>query len=227
MTISTRFPADLLPPSYFERDAAAVAADLIGCRLLVRGAGGIVVETEAYSGDDPASHSFRGETKANRSMFRDHGHAYVYRSYGIHWCLNVVCRPRQAVLIRAIQPLAGLDVMHRRRGTDDSLKLCSGPGKLCQALGVTGEDDGKPFDSSELGLYRISGAGDGGGPQDAPIPAHIIVGTRIGITRAADVPWRFGLAASPFLSRPFQSWSIQVSPSISWISCLRSLLERI
>jgi DNA-3-methyladenine glycosylase len=168
--------------------AVGLARRLIGANLLVRGAGGIVIETEAYGRDDPASHSFLGPTKRNASMFGPTGHAYIYRSYGIHLCLNVVARPGEAVLIRALAPQVGLDLMRMRRG---SAFLCSGPGRLSQALGVRPEDDGTPFDASDFSITLPSAT------------AYLLVGPRIGISKAKDLPWRFGLAGASGLSRPF------------------------
>lgn len=169
-------------------DAVALARRLIGARLSVRGAGGIVIETEAYGRDDPASHSFRGPSRRNASMFGPPGHAYVYRSYGIHLCLNVVGRPGEAALIRALLPVEGLDLMRERRG---SALLCNGPGRLSEALGLRVEDDGAPFDGRTLSIVL------------APDEVPLLVGPRIGISKAQDRPWRFGLAGAPGLSRPF------------------------
>jgi DNA-3-methyladenine glycosylase len=179
----------LLP--FLDREAAIVAPALLGATLLVDGVGGIIVETEAYHPNDPASHSFRGPTPRNSAMFAGPPRVYVYRSYGIHWCLNIVCGGASAVLLRAIEPTDGIEVMRRRRGLEDLRALCSGPGKLCAALGVTGELDGRHLDAPPFRLIL---------PRRAS-PAAI--GPRIGITKAADIPWRFGVAGSPFLSRPF------------------------
>jgi DNA-3-methyladenine glycosylase len=180
---------------FFARSVHEVAPDLIGVTLLVDGVGGRIVEIEAYDQEDPASHGFRGQTARNAVMFGEAGYAYVYRSYGIHWCLNFVCDApgrAEAVLIRALEPTHGLDVMRVRRGVGSDRALCSGPGKLCQALGVSRDHDGRPLDEPPFELL----------PRDAIPP--IVTGPRIGITRAADLPWRYGLEGSPFLSRPFR-----------------------
>jgi DNA-3-methyladenine glycosylase len=180
---------------FFARSVHEVAPDLIGVTLLVDGVGGRIVEVEAYDQEDPASHAFRGQTARNAVMFGPAGYAYVYRSYGIHWCLNFVCDApgrAEAVLIRALEPTHCLDVMRVRRGVRADRALCSGPGKLCQALGVSRDHDGRAIDEPPFELL----------PRDAVPP--IVTGPRIGITRAADLPWRYGLEGSPFVSRPFR-----------------------
>lgn len=171
-----------------------VAPQLIGALILVDGVGGRIVETEAYDHADPASHTYGGPTRRNASMFGPPGHAYIYRSYGIHWCLNFVCREEghgAGVLIRALEPLAGLESMRARRGLDQARLLCGGPGRLCQALGLGIEHNGLALDAAPFALSA---------PRSAPV---IAVGPRIGIAKAREVPWRFGWAGSPFLSRPF------------------------
>ncbi|WP_244530127.1 DNA-3-methyladenine glycosylase [Rhizobium sp. NFR07] len=184
---------DLLERSstFFSRPATTVARDLIGVELEFDGSAGIIVETEAYERDDPASHSFRGESPRTRTMFGPPGHAYVYRSYGIHWCLNFVCLPGSAVLIRALQPVSGIAEMEARRGRNDPLLLCSGPGRLCQALGVTVAHDGLSLFAPP---FRLAA------PEVSPL---VVTGPRIGITRAVEHPWRFGLEGSAYLSKRF------------------------
>lgn len=177
-------------PDTFARDAPDLARALIGARLSIRGAGGTITETEAYTPDDPASHSHRGPTRRNAAMFGPPGHLYVYRSYGLHWCLNVVGNRGHAVLIRALAPDHGLAAMAARRGTDDPWRLTGGPGRLAQALAVTGADDGQGIDGRDYVLALSPGA-------------PVVTGPRIGITRAVERPWRFGLAGSIHLSRPF------------------------
>jgi DNA-3-methyladenine glycosylase len=179
----------------FSAPSHLVARQLIGVTVLVDGVGGRIVETEAYDGEDPASHSYSGPTERNVAMFGPPAHAYVYRSYGIHWCLNFVCREEghgAGVLIRALEPVTGLETMVERRGTRDHWLLCSGPGKLCQALGVTRALNGRSLAAAPFEL--------------APAPAGIDVvsGPRIGISKAVDVPWRFGLAGSRWVSKPFR-----------------------
>jgi DNA-3-methyladenine glycosylase len=182
--------------SFFARSVHEVAPDLIGATLMFRGAGGIIVEVEAYHHTDPAAHSFNGPTERNAVMFGPPGYAYVYRSYGIHWCLNFVCEAKgsaSAVLIRALEPTAGLAAMRRRRGVAHERLLCSGPGRLCEALGVTGAHNGLALDRPPFELHARSA------------PLEVVTGPRIGITRAVEVPWRYGLAGSRHLSKPFRA----------------------
>jgi DNA-3-methyladenine glycosylase len=177
---------------FFARSVHEVAPDLIGVTLLVDGVGGRIVEVEAYDPEDPASHGFRGLTARNAAMFGPPGNAYVYRSYGVHWCLNLVCDVEgraEAVLIRALEPTHGLDVMRRRRGVAAERALCSGPGKLCQALAITREHDGLPLDQPPFELLDRDGT------------PEIATGPRIGITRATDLSWRYVLRDSLFVSR--------------------------
>ncbi|HEX2604002.1 MAG TPA: DNA-3-methyladenine glycosylase [Oxalicibacterium sp.] len=179
----------------FSAPSHQVARQLIGVTLMVEGIGGCIVETEAYDREDPASHSFSGPTPRNISMFGPPGRSYVYRSYGIHWCLNFVCRENghgAGVLIRALEPTTGIDRMQQRRGMEDVRLLCSGPGRLCQALGVTREHNDMPLDAPPFELLP------------APNALDVISGPRIGISKAIDVPWRFGLAGSRFVSQPFR-----------------------
>lgn len=179
-----------LAPGFFARPVVQVAAELVGCTIDVDGAGGIIVETEAYDRTDPASHSFKGQTRRNASMFGPPAHTYVYRSYGLHWCLNVVCEPGSAVLIRAIEPRTGIDVMERRRGLASPRLLGAGPGRLTQALGITDDHDGRAVGSAGFSILAASE------------PVRVIADRRIGITQAVDRPWRFLAAGSRFVSRP-------------------------
>jgi DNA-3-methyladenine glycosylase len=179
--------------SFFARSVHEVAPDLIGVTLLVEGVGGSIVEVEAYDQEDPASHGFRGRTPRNATMFGPPGHAYVYRSYGVHWCLNLVCGDEgvaEAVLIRALEPTKGIEVQRKRRRVEDLLALCSGPGKLCQALAVTREHDGLPLDRPPFRLQERS---------DVP---EIVTGPRIGLTRGTELSWRYMARGSRFPSRP-------------------------
>ena len=177
---------------FFARSVHDVAPELIGATLLVDGVGGEIVEVEAYDREDPASHGHRGLTARNAAMFGPPGHAYVYRSYGVHWCLNLVCGGEgdpQAALVRALEPTHRLELMRARRAVEHDRALCSGPGKLCQALAITREHDGLPLDSEPFQLLARAREPD------------IVAGPRIGISQAADLPWRYGLAGSRFLSR--------------------------
>jgi DNA-3-methyladenine glycosylase len=177
---------------FFQRAAPDVARDLIGATLLVNGVGGVVVETEAYDEADPASHSAKGPTPRNAVMFGPPGRAYVYRSYGLHWCLNAVCGVTpagSAALIRALQPTTGLHVIEQRRRTSDLRLMCSGPGRVCQALAITGAMNAKSLNSTPFDITVRNE------------PVEVAVGRRIGISRGVETPWRFGLAQSRYLSR--------------------------
>jgi DNA-3-methyladenine glycosylase len=179
---------------FFARSVQEVAPDLIGVTLLVNGVGGIIVEVEAYHHTEPAAHSFRGPTPRNLVMFGPPGFVYVYRSYGIHWCVNFVCEKAgsaSAVLIRALEPTHGLAAMRRRRGLQDDRALCSGPGKLTEALGITHAQNGLPLDAPPFALHARTGK------------VEVATGLRIGITKAIELPWRYGLKDSLFLSKPF------------------------
>ena len=178
---------------FFARSVHEVAPALIGTSFFANGVGGVIVEVEAYHHTDPAAHSFRGRTERNAVMFGPPGYVYVYRSYGIHWCVNFVCEAEgsaSAVLIRALEPTRGIDVMRARRGMDAERLLCSGPGRLCQALAITNAANGLSLDRAPFEL-RARGA-------EVPVAT----GVRIGITKAADLPWRYVLAGSRFLSKP-------------------------
>ena len=188
-------PPPKIRRAFFAQSVHDVAPELIGATLTVDGAGGVIVEVEAYHHTDPAAHSYRGPTPRNAVMFGPPGYAYVYRSYGIHWCLNFVCEEEgsaSAVLIRAIEPTEGLARMRRRRGLSDERALCSGPGKLCEAMGVTITLNGLPLDRAPFELRART---------EKP---EIVAGPRIGITKAVDAPWRYGLKGSRFLSKPFK-----------------------
>jgi DNA-3-methyladenine glycosylase len=187
----------------FEAPAEDVARQLIGVTLLVDGVGGRIVETEAYDRTEPASHCFIGETPRNFAMFGPAGRSYVYRSHGLHWCLNFVCRENghgAGVLIRALEPTRGLDLMRARRGLEDERLLCAGPGRLAQALGVTRAHNNLPIDAAPFVLLaRQVDDGD-----DAEAPLAVLAGPRVGISKAVELPWRFGLAGSRFFSKPFR-----------------------
>ena len=177
---------------FFARSVHEVAPDLVGCTLLVDGVGGRIVEIEAYNQHDPAAHGYRGETPRNRSMFGPPGHAYVYRSYGIHWCLNFVCAGGMvsAALIRALEPTHGIDLIRARRGVDDPRLLCAGPGRLCQALAIMREHDGLPLDEPPFEVLARE------------VEVEVAAARRIGITRAVELQWRYAVKGSRFLSRP-------------------------
>lgn len=180
---------------FFDRSVHEVAPELIGAKLLVSGVGGRIVEVEAYHQTEPAAHSYRGRTDRNAVMFGPAGYAYVYRSYGMHWCLNFVCEAEGqagAVLIRALEPVIGFATMRRRRGLSDVRLLCAGPGRVCEALGVTRDYNGFALDQPPFAVFARTSRPD------------IVVGSRIGITKAADLPWRYGLKGSKFLSKPFK-----------------------
>ena len=184
-----------LRKSFFNRSVHEVAPELIGATLTFNGAGGIITEVEAYHHTDPAAHSFGGQTERNAVMFGPPGYAYVYRSYGIHWCVNFVCEPAgsaSAVLIRALEPTEGLAAMQRRRGTPNARLLCAGPGRLTEALGITRAHNALPLDAPPFELHARK--------QDVDVMA----GPRIGITKAVDLPWRYGLKGSRFVSKPFK-----------------------
>jgi DNA-3-methyladenine glycosylase len=181
---------------FFERSVHDVARDLVGCALLHRGVGGVIVETESYQRDDPACHAYVGLTPRTATLFGPPARAYVYLSYGIHSCLNVVCHPEgdaAAVLIRALEPRWGIDEMRRRRGREALRDLCSGPGKLTEALGIGLDLDGAPVLEPPFELQA---------PEDEWQGVEVGTGPRIGITRAAELPWRFCAVGSEYLSRP-------------------------
>jgi DNA-3-methyladenine glycosylase len=185
----------MLNAHFFARSVHEVAPELIGATFLFRGVGGTIVEVEAYHHTEPAAHSFGGERPRNAVMYGPPGHVYVYRSYGLHWCVNFVCEPEGsggAVLLRALEPTQGLAAMRRRRHQRAEELLCSGPGRLCEALAITGKQNGARLAPPDFVLQPRRG-----------VP-EIAVGPRIGITKAADLPWRYGLKDSAFLSKPFR-----------------------
>lgn len=185
----------LLKPDFFDRSVHRVAPELIGATLLVDGVGGVIVEVEAYHHTDPAAHSFGGMTERNAVMFGPPGHAYVYRSYGIHWCLNFICEQEgsaSGILIRALEPKTGIPAMRRRRGLKEERLLCSGPGRLGEALGITRDKhNGARLDRLPFQVFAREGT---------PV---ITTGPRIGISKAVELPWRYGMKGSPFVSRKF------------------------
>lgn len=198
------FNRAMLSESFFDRDVRTVARELIGVTLLVGEVGGTIVETEAYHHEDPASHTYKGPTPRNAAMYGPPGHAYVYRSYGIHWCLNFVCGPAgdgNAVLIRALAPTHGIEIMAARRGLSHPRLLCAGPGRLCQALAITHAHDGHALSTPPFRL------------EDATSPIAIVTGPRIGISQARDRLWRFGAADSPYISRPFPTMKSRRKPT--------------
>jgi DNA-3-methyladenine glycosylase len=187
-------PGKQLTRAFFNRSVHEVAPDLIGVTLLVDGVGGIIVEVEADHHTEPAAHSYRGMTPRNAVMFGPPGFVYVYRSYGIHWCVNFVCEKAgsaSAVLIRALEPTHGIPAMRRRRGVHDERSLCSGPGKLTEALGITHAHNRLALDEPPMALYARTSKPD------------VVAGVRIGLTKAVDLPWRYGLRGSKFLSKRF------------------------
>ena len=187
--------AERLSRDFFERSVHEVARDLIGCRLFYEGRGGAIVETESYERDDPACHAYVGLTARTEVLFGPPGRAYVYLSYGIHSLLNAVAEPEgeaAAVLIRALQPTAGLEGMRERRGERPDRDLCSGPGKLTEALGVGLEENGADLDRDPFLLL----------PPEESWKGPVATGPRIGITKAVDRPWRFCAAGNPYVSRP-------------------------
>jgi DNA-3-methyladenine glycosylase len=185
--------------AFYNRPVLDVARDLIGCVVSHGGATGAIVETEAYHDSEPASHAYVGLTERTRVLFGPPGRAYIYRSYGIHACLNAVCEPAgvgAAVLIRALEPVAGIELMRERRGLERLEALCSGPGKLTQALAIGLELNGSDLTAGPIVFARKPRAW-----RDVPIS----VDRRIGITKAAELPWRFSATGSRFLSRPVRA----------------------
>jgi len=186
----------ILGTEFFERSVHEVAPDLIGCGFTYNGVGGIIVEVEAYERDDPACHAHVGLTPRTATLFGPPAHAYVYLSYGIHNCMNFVCEPdgrAAAVLIRALEPRWGTEEMVRRRGRENPRDLCSGPGKLTEALGISLSDNGAPLTRPPFEVLPRS---------EEWADVEVATGPRIGITKATELPWRYCAAGSPYLSRP-------------------------
>jgi DNA-3-methyladenine glycosylase len=182
----------LTPDELLGRPLHDVARGLLGWTFLRDGVGGRIVEVEAYAPDDPASHSFRGRTPRNAAMFAAPGTLYVYRSYGIHWCVNVACEPEgtgAAVLLRALEPIHGIDEMRRRRGGVPDEALCAGPGRLAQALAITAEADGRPISRPPFALLAPDGA------------VEVETTSRVGISKAVALPWRYVIRGSSWASR--------------------------
>lgn len=193
-TLLPLVPADI----DFSADALVVARRLIGVTLLVDGVGGRIVETEAYDQADAASHTYAGPTPRCAAMFGPPGRAYVYRSYGLHWCVNTVCREAghgAGVLLRALEPTHGLEAMHARRGLADPRLLCAGPGRLAQALGIDARCNSADLGAAPFALLEPAPGSAGA--------VHVVAGPRIGISKAMEAPWRFGERGSRYLSRPF------------------------
>ena len=196
MSASTTTAGELLGPSFYERSVHDVARDLIGATLRFRGVGGVIVEVESYERDDPACHAYVGRTERTEVIFGPPARAYVYLSYGIHSLLNFVAEPdgsAAAILIRALEPRWGIEEMRRRRRLEDPRDLCSGPGKLTEALGLGLEWNGARLDSPPFEIRA---------PAEDWLRSEVVAGPRVGITRATELPWRFCAAASPYLSRP-------------------------
>jgi DNA-3-methyladenine glycosylase len=185
-----------LDQRFFESSVHDVARDLIGCRLEFDGAAGVIVETEAYDASDPACHAFGGRTPRNEVLFGPPGRAYVYLSYGIHACLNAVAEPdgsAAAALIRALEPVSGIEKMRRRRGMTEPLELCSGPGKLTEALGIGLEMNGASLYREPFAIHPRGGRWR---------EVEVAVTTRVGITKAPELPWRYCATGNIFVSRP-------------------------
>jgi DNA-3-methyladenine glycosylase len=196
-------------PEFYARDVCAVARDLVGCVVRHGPCAGVIVETEAYHESEPACHAFAGRTARTETLFAAPGRAYVYRSYGIHALLNAVAEHEgvgAGVLIRALEPLEGIELMRERRGTDVTTELCSGPGKLTQALGVGLERNGAGLFAGPVAIVPP--------PADRRSP-DVVRSTRIGITKAVELPWRFSVAGSRFVSRPWPSAAAEAARALA------------